>query len=82
VPSPWREHELILEILNSYERKHGDTMYALSYHWWDYWKEYTEKHASTAEVELFLDRMRDSVSKHPTMPESLKALMLDDKGKV
>jgi hypothetical protein len=50
VPSPGREHEIILQILDEYQRKHGDNMYALSYRWWDSWKHYTEKHASTIEV--------------------------------
>jgi len=30
-------------------------MYCLSYRWWDIWKEYTEKHPSTLEMELYVD---------------------------
>lgn len=55
VPSPSREHEIINKILEKYERKHGDKMYCLSYRWWDTWKEYTEKHFSTLEMEQYID---------------------------
>lgn len=41
VPSPIKERRIIIGILENYERKHGDTMYALSYRWWDTWKGYT-----------------------------------------
>lgn len=41
VPSPARERKAIIDILQHYERKHGDTMYALSFRWWESWKEYT-----------------------------------------
>jgi len=41
VPTPVRERKTIIDILQNYERKHGDTMYALSYRWWDMWKQYT-----------------------------------------
>lgn len=44
VPSPVRERKEIIEILSHYERKHGDTMYALSFRWWETWKEYTNQH--------------------------------------
>jgi hypothetical protein len=47
VPSPVRERKEITEILTSYERKHGDTMYAVSLRWWETWKEYTSQHQST-----------------------------------
>ena len=50
VPSPWREQEIISQILKNHLKKHGDTMYALSYRWWDTWKEYTERHSTTVEV--------------------------------
>ena len=44
VPSPVKERRTILEIVQNYERKHGDTMYALSFRWWDMWKTYTSQH--------------------------------------
>lgn len=47
VPSPVMERKSLIEILQQYERKHGDTMYALSFRWWESWKEYTSKHQST-----------------------------------
>jgi len=47
VPSPVKERKEVTEILARYERKHGDTMFALSYRWWERWKEYTSQHQST-----------------------------------
>jgi preprotein translocase subunit Sec63 len=37
-------------------------MYALSYRWWDSWKEYTEKHASTMEVQEFVNKVRETIA--------------------
>lgn len=46
VPSPSKEHEILYGILEGYERQHGDTMYALSFRWWDGWKDHVMNNPS------------------------------------
>ena len=44
VPSPVQERRAILDILQNYQKQHGDALYVVSYRWWDMWKSYTSSH--------------------------------------
>ncbi len=55
VPSPVKERRIIIEVLENYERKNGDTMYGISYRWWDTWKSYTQQHFLTKEHQDFIE---------------------------
>jgi len=59
-------------VLDTNQRKHGDTVYVLSYRWWDSWKEFTEKHASTLEYLDFVNNVRENIAQNPAMPIELK----------
>jgi hypothetical protein len=51
-------------------------MYCLSYRWWDTWKEYTEKHFSTLEMEQYVDQVRESVAAEPSLTNEIKRCLL------
>jgi preprotein translocase subunit Sec63 len=51
-------------------------MYCLSYRWWDTWKEYTEKHHSTLEMELYVDQVRESIAAEPSLTNEIKRCLL------
>lgn len=76
VPTPFREHEIVQQILDSNQRKHGDTFYVLSYRWWDSWKEFTEKHSTTTEIQRYLNKVRTKVAEHASMSDELKSAIL------
>ena len=61
VPSPVKERKQIIDIISSYEKKHGDTMYALSYRWWERWKEYTSQHQSTQDQIHYAEVLKQSL---------------------
>ena len=60
----------------NYERKHGDTMYALSFRWWDTWRDYTEKHNSTTEVIELTERIRTNILLDTNLSDELKNCIL------
>ena len=62
MPSPWREHDIILQILDSYQKNHGDSIYVLSYRWWDSWKEYTENNQATQEYQTYVGKVREQIA--------------------
>lgn len=76
VPSPVRERKTVIEILSNYQRKHGDTMYALSFRWWDMWKTYTSQHFSTIDQNQFIDQIRSQASEDAQVPEFIKTFLL------
>ena len=61
VPSPVKERKSILDILTNYERRHGDTVYAISFRWWDMWKQYTSQHQSTKEQSAYVEVIREGL---------------------
>ena len=78
VASPSKEHDLIYEILEKYERQHGDTMYALSFRWWDSWKEHVMSHPSVYEKDQYIAQVRQSIDIDASMPDSLKQHILNE----
>ena len=55
MPGPGKEHEILYSILEGYERQHGDTMYALSFRWWDSWKDHVMINPSAQERDVYLE---------------------------
>eukprot|EP00347_Sterkiella_histriomuscorum_P010752 403375058 len=76
VPSPVRERKTIIDILQSYQRDHGDTMYAISYRWWDMWKSYTSQHFSTQDQLQFIDQIKQKVTDNIETPEYIKNFLI------
>ena len=76
VPSPVRERKKIVEILSVYERKHGDTMYALSFRWWEMWKEYTSQHQSTKDQNQYIELIKQSLAEQDQAPEVIRNFLI------
>lgn len=72
VPSPLSERKIILEILHRYDKKHGDTMYAVSYRWWDMWKMYTSEHQSTRDEVEYVQQIKSHILANDDAPQFLK----------
>lgn len=72
VPSPAKERKEVTEVLARYERRHGDTMYAVSYRWWERWKEYTEQHQSTIDQLTYAESLKQSLADSEDNPEFVR----------
>jgi hypothetical protein len=79
-PSPWREHDTIVQILDTYQRQHGDTVFVISFRWWDKWKDYTEKNPATLEYQAYVEKVHESIAQNPTLSEDLKHYLIGDDG--
>ena len=76
VPSPVQERKTIIDIFQNYQRKHGDTMFAVSYRWWDMWKQYTQQHSSTKDKSKLIETIKQSLSHNETAPEFIKSFLM------
>ena len=76
VPSPVKERKTIIDILQSYERKNGDTMYAISYRWWDMWKQYTSQHSSTKEQNKYVEQLSQNLIENEEAPEFIRNFLM------
>ena len=52
-------------------------MYALSYRWWDTWKEYTERHSTTIEIKQQKEKTRNHLRHDPSISEDLRKCLLN-----
>ncbi len=51
-------------------------MYAVSYRWWDTWKEYTERHTTAIEVKLQQEKIMKNLEHDPSISEDLRKYLL------
>ncbi len=51
-------------------------MYALSFRWWDTWRDYTEKHNSTTEIIELTERIRNNILIDSNLSDDLKNCLL------
>ena len=52
-------------------------MYAMSFRWWDTWKEHVMNHPSVFERDTYLNKVRTSIESDSSMPDSLKSHVLN-----
>ena len=51
-------------------------MYALSFRWWEMWKDYTSKHQSTKDQLEYIELIKQSVTDSQEAPEFIRNFLI------
>ncbi len=51
-------------------------MYALSFRWWDMWKQYTSQHSSTKDQTEYIETMKESMIENQHAPEFIRNFLI------
>ena len=51
-------------------------MYALSYRWWDMWKQYTSQHQSTKDQSEYIQLIKESASENASSPAFIRNFIM------
>ena len=51
-------------------------MYAVSFRWWETWKEYTSQHQSTKDQNQYVELIKQSLGEQEEAPEVIRNFLL------